>query len=175
VVVSKQDGTREEYCHTKVVGTIANALGATGQADIAAAEELAEAITFFLHNSERLHSIGSNEIFSIIETVLADTGHVQEAIALSEHHFERKLMRSRLEVVKSVSKDTQAAIRSRWDKGRIVEDLAARRGLDRQTARTIASKVFKLGLNVVPSGLIEQLVLNDAEAVLKARQGLQTV
>lgn len=186
MTVVKRDGTKEEYFHTKVVGAIANALGATGQADIAVAEELAEAVTFFLHNTDGCRCVSSSEILSIIETVLAGTGYVQEAIALSEHHFERKLRRSRAEVVKSLvkpgateRKDTQAAIRSRWDKTRIVEDLMGRRGLDRQTARTIASmveeKVFNMGLTVVPAGLVEQLVLNDTAAILNAQQHLQTV
>ncbi len=31
LTVVKADGTREEYFHTKVVGTIANALGSAGQ------------------------------------------------------------------------------------------------------------------------------------------------
>ena len=189
VTVVKRDGTKEEYLYTKVVGAIVNALGATGQADIAVAEELAEAVTFFLHNTDGRRSVSSSEILSIIETVLAGTDYVQEAIALSEHHFERKLWRSRVEVVSGKSgglvdaeglyKDGKKQVRSRWDKTLIVEDLMGRRGLDRQTARTIASmveeKVFNMGLTVVPAGIVEQLVLNDAEAILKAQQQLQTV
>jgi hypothetical protein len=189
VTVVKSDGTREEYFHTKVVGTIANALGATGQADIAVAEELAEAVTFFLHHSGKHRSASTSEILSIIETALAGTGYVQEAIALSEHHFERKLRRSRVEVVSGkpggladaehLYKDNTRQVKSRWDKSRIVEDLVGRQGLDRPTARTIASmveeKVFNMGLSVVPAGLVEQLVLNDAAAILNAQQQLQAV
>ena len=210
VTVVKSDGTREEYFHTKVVGTIANALGATGQADIAVAEELAEAVTFFLHHSGKHRSarlgvgaaqtteitntpsrsrVSTSEILSIIETVLAGTGYVQEAIALSEHHFERKLRRSRVEVVSGkpggladaehLYKDNTRQVKSRWDKSRIVEDLVGRQGLDRPTARTIASmveeKVFNMGLSIVPAGLVEQLVLNDAATVLNAQQQLQAV
>jgi transcriptional regulator NrdR family protein len=178
VTVVKSDGTREEYFHTKVVGTIANAFGATGQADIAVAEELAEAVTFFIHHSGERRNISSGEIFSIIETALAGTSYVQEAIALSERHFERKLKRSRLEVVKK-KQDTPSTIRSRWDKSRIIEDLVKKQQLDRQTARAIASmveeKVFSMGLSVVPAGLIEHLVINDADVVLNAQQQLQTV
>ncbi|MFH1371210.1 MAG: ATP cone domain-containing protein [Planctomycetota bacterium] len=187
--VVKRDGTTEEYFHTKVVGTTANALGATGQADIAVAEEFAEAVTFFLHRSGERRNISTSEILSIIEMVLAGTGFEQEAIALSEHHFQRKLMRSRVEVVRGQSgglagaeelyEDGKKQVRSRWDKSRIAEDLIGRQGLDRQTARTIASmveeKVFNMGLTVVPAALVEQLVLNDAEAILKAQQQLQTV
>ncbi len=181
IEVNKRDGSKEEYCHTKVVGSIVNALSETGQADIAAAEEIAEAITFYLHNNDDgLRNISSSEILSIIEAVLADTGYVQAAIALNEHYYERKLMRSRLEVAKSVSSgNAQTAVRSRWEKNRIVEDLTVKKGLERQMARAIASmveeKVFNLGLTLIPSGLVEQLVINDTEVVIQAqRQFLAT-
>ena len=189
LTVVKADGTREGYFHTKVVGTIANAFCATGQPDTAVAEELAEAVTFFLHNTVGHRDISSSEILSIIETVLAGTGYVQQAIALSEHHFERKLSRSRVEVTsgqpggladaEDFYKDSSRQVRSRWDKSRIVEDLISSNGLPRQMARTIASmveeKVFSMDLSVVPAGLIRQLVLNDAAAVIRAQQHLQTV
>ncbi len=189
MAVVKSDGTREEYFHTKVVGAIVNALGATGQADIDVAEELAEAVTFFLHRSSSYRSVSASEILSMIEMVLAGTGYQQEAIALSEHHFERKLRRSRVEVVsgkpggladaEGLCKDSARQVRSRWDKSRIVEDLVGNQGLSRQTARTVASmveeKVLNMSLSLVPTGLIKELVLNDAAAVLKAQQQLQAV
>ena len=40
LTVVKTDGAKEPYLHTKVLGSIANALGAAGQPDIAAAQEL---------------------------------------------------------------------------------------------------------------------------------------
>jgi hypothetical protein len=47
-----------------------------------------------------------------------------------------------------------------------------------QTARTIASmveeKIFNMGISLVPSSLIKQLVLGDTAAVLRAEQQLQT-
>jgi hypothetical protein len=189
VTVVKADGTREEYFHTKVVGTIANVLCATGQPDTAVAEELAEAVTFFLHRSGQYRSVSTSEILSIIETVLAGTGYVQQAVALSEHHFERKLRRSRVEVVsgqpggladaEGLYKDSFRQVRSRWDKSRIIEDLVSSYGLPRQMARTIASmveeKVFNIGSFIVPAGLIKQLVLSDAAAILNAQRQLQTV
>ena len=97
--VVKADGTVEEYLHTKVVGTISNALGRIGQADICIAEQLAEVVTYFLYHKQNPVVVTSNEIFSMIEVVLAGTGYEEAAIALSEHHFERKLKRSRVEVV----------------------------------------------------------------------------
>jgi hypothetical protein len=127
-------------------------------------------------------------VLSIIETVLASTGFEEAAVALSEHHFERKLRRCRIEVVKGrlhelsdaeeLYKDNASPARSRWDKSRIVDDLIAEHQFDRQTARAVASmveeKVFNLNLHVVPASLVRQLVLSDAAVVIRAKQQLQT-
>jgi hypothetical protein len=51
LTVVKADGTKEQYFHTKVVGTIANALGSAGHPDIHAAQEIADAVTFFLYRA----------------------------------------------------------------------------------------------------------------------------
>ena len=174
LTVVKADGSREEYIYTKVVGTIANALCAAGQPDINVAEELAEAVTFFLYQTRSHRNVVSGEIFSIIQTVLADTGFENAAVALSEHHFERKLKRNRTEVTSHDTPET----RGRWDKSRIVEGLVARHGLDKPIARTIASmveeKVFNMGISLISTGLIKQLVLSDAAAVIRSQQLLQT-
>jgi hypothetical protein len=187
--VIKADGTWEEYIHTKVVGTIANALGAAGQPDITVAEELAEAVTFFLYRTKCPRGVSSSEIFSIIQAVLACTGYDEAAAVLSEHHFERKLKRCRVEVVngrpdepmdnKLLFSAGAVGVRTKWEKSIIIEDLVAKYGLPRQTARTIASmveeKVFNIGSSIVPAGLIKQLVLSDAAAILNAQRQLQTV
>jgi hypothetical protein len=192
LTVVKADGSREEYFHTKVIGTIANALGSAGRPDIHAAQEIAEAVTFFLYRTTQPGSarvnICTHEILSIIKTVLADTGFEEAAIAVSERHFERKLKRCRTEVVRGqleglsdtdeLYADHSRRTRSKWDKSCIVEYLVAKHRLHRQTARTVASmveeKVFNLGLPVIPAGLVKQLVLNDAAAVLRAQNQLQT-
>jgi len=110
-------------------------------------------------------------------------------VALSEHHFERKLKRSRIEVVsidveeladaELLCQTEQLDRRSRWDKSRIVKDLVEKHAVSRQTARMIASmveeKIFNVGLTLVPASLIKQLVLGDAAAVLRAQRQLQTV
>jgi hypothetical protein len=191
LTVIKADGTKEEYFHTKVIGTIANALGSAGRPDIHAAQEIADAVTFFLYNTTQPGtaqiSIGAHEILSIIKTVLADTGFEEAAIAVSEYHFERKLKRCRVEVVpgrldglsdaEELYADYSDQPRCKWDKSLIVEYLVAKHRLHRQTAMTVASmveeKVFNLGLPVVPAGLVKQLVLNDAAAVIRAQNQMQ--
>ncbi len=186
--VTKADGTVEEYLHTKVIGAISNALVAVGQPDVHVAEELADVVTYYLYRRDTPHSLTTSEIFSIIKAVLSTTGYEQAAIALTEHRFERKLKRSRVEVVavdmqeladaELLCEAGQCAARSQWDKGKIVADLVSKHGLCRQTARTIASmvdeKVLNMGLTVVPASLIKQLVLSDTAAVLRAQRQLQT-
>ena len=187
--VMKTDGSVEEYLHTKIIGTISNALTRIDQSDIYVAEELAEVVTYFLYNRQNRRSVTSSEIFSIIKAVLPATKYEEAAVALSEHHFERKLKRSRIEVVsidieelvdaELLCKTEHLDSRSRWDKSRIVKDLVAKHGVPQQTARMIASmveeKIFNMGLTLVPASLIKQLVLSDAAAVLRAQRQLQTV
>ena len=187
--VIKADGSIEEYLHTKVMGTINNALGEVDLENIDIAEEFAEVVTFFLYNQYNRRIVTSGDIFSMVKVVLSATGYEDAAVALSEHHFERKLKRSRIEVVPVDAQDLddieflagaeEFSGRSRWDKSRIVEDLINRHGIGRQTARTIAAmveeKVFNLGMTLVPASLIRQLVLGDAATVLRAQQQLQAV
>ncbi|MGD0572726.1 MAG: hypothetical protein ABSB11_06860 [Sedimentisphaerales bacterium] len=192
LIVVKADGTSEEYFHTKVIGTIANALGSAGRPDIHVAQEIADAVTFFLYRTaqpgDSQISISAREILSIIKTVLADTGFEEAAIAVSEHHFERKLKRCRVEVIRGrldglsdaeeLYADYSDQPRCKWDKSLIVEYLVAKHRLHRQTARTVASmveeKIFNLGLPVVPAELVKQLVLSDAAAVIRAQNQMQT-
>lgn len=187
--VIKADGSVEEYSHTKVMGTINNALGKIEQTDIYFAEQLAEVVTYFVYHRQNRRSITSSEIFSIIKAVLTATGYEDAAIVLSEYHFERKLKRSRTEVVSiDIQKLTDAELlveaegtgsKCRWDKSRIIKDLVTKYELCQPTARAIASmveeKVFNMGINLVPSSLIKQLVLGDTATVLRAQRQLQTV
>jgi len=184
--VIKADGSVEEYLHTKIIGAISNALARIGQADICIAEQLADVVTYFLYHKRKRRSVTSGEIFSIVKAVLTSTGYEEAAIVLSEYHFERQLKRSRIEVVSvdireladaELLADTEElAGRSRWDKSRIVSDLITKHNICRQTARTIASmveeKIFNMGITLVPSGLIKQLVLADAGVVLRAQRQL---
>ena len=187
--VVKADGSVEEYLHTKVIGTISSALGGIGQADICIAEQLADVVTYFLYHRQKSRVVTSNEILSIIQAVFTATGYENAAIALSEHHFERKLKRSRIEVVsidvqeladaEVLCKAAELNNKCRWDKSVIVKDLVAKNNVSRQTARTIASlveeKIFNMGIMLVPVSLIKQLVLRETAAVLRAEQQLETV
>ncbi|HEX42932.1 MAG TPA: hypothetical protein ENN81_12875 [Phycisphaerales bacterium] len=185
--VIKADGGVEPYLHTKVMGTVNAALGRVGRADVYLAEQLADVVTYYLYHEGRRSRVASSEILSMVKVVLSSTGHEDAAAALSEHHYERQLKRRRIEVAPiDVEGVEDAALlwnggadgRQPWEKGRIVRDLVDKHGLAPETARTIASmveeKVFGMGMRVVPSSLVRQLVLGDTAAVLHAEQALAT-
>jgi hypothetical protein len=146
-------------------------------------------VTYYLYHRQNRRSIPSSDIFSVIKAVLASINYEDAAIALTERHFERKLKRSRIEVVRIDVQELEDAEllaagdrednRCRWDKSRIVEDLVTKYDVSRQMARMIASmveeKIFNIGITLVPASLIKQLVLNDAAAVLRAQRQLQII
>jgi len=187
--VVKTNGTIEEYLHTKVIGTISNGMSCVAEADITIAEHLAEVVTYFLYHKQKRNRVTSSEIFSMIKVILSATGHEDAAIALSEHYFERKLKRSRVEFIPvDVQELADAELllgaeqlrdRTRWDKSIIVNDLVQQYDVGYQTARAIASmveeKIFNIGLTSVSGSLVKQLVLGDAAAMLQAERQLQTV
>ena len=187
--VVKADGAVERYLHTKVIGTINNALSAIDEANMDLAEEFAEVVTFFLYHEQGRRRVNSSEIFSMIQVVLASTGFEAAAMALSEHHYGRKLKRSRTEVIFVDIQNLKDAeffvgteetgVRCQWDKSRIAEDLITEQSMEHQTARMIAAmveeKVFGMGMTRIPSGLIKQLVFGDTAAVLRAQEQLLMV
>lgn len=187
--VIKSDGSEEEYLHTKVIGTISNALSNINQADVYIAEQFADVVTYYLYHRQNRRSATSSEILSIIKAVLTETGYYEAAISLGEHYFERQIKRSRIEVVPVDIQDLtdaemftvakESGNRSRWDKSKIAGDLVHRNHLSRHTARAIASmvedRIFNMGISLVPTSLIKQLVLNETASVLRAQRQMQTV
>lgn len=186
--VVKADGSTEAYLHTKVLGAINNALCAAGQPDMTLAEHLAEIVTFHLYDQTDRHSISSDEIFSTIKAVLAATGCEEAAAALTEHALERRLRRSRTEVLdvdvqdfadlRQLCRGDRPPARMPWNKTQIVDDLTDRCGVPPQTARAIASmveeRIFGMGMTAVPRSLVRQLVLGETAAVLHAELQSQT-
>ena len=185
--VIKADGGAEKYLHTKVIHTINNGLEAVGRCDISVAESMAEVVTYFLYNKRVGLAVPSSEILSVIKVVLSATGYEDAAEALTEQDYQRRIRRSRTEVFfanieQIVDSQGLLAFRGngqtvRWDKSVIADDLITKYGLDAQSGRAVASmveqKVFSLCLSRVPAGLVKQLVLNEAAAVLEAQHQLQ--
>jgi hypothetical protein len=187
--VVKANGSIEQYFHTKVLGTICNALAGAGQADAIAAENLAEAVTYFLYHRDSGATITSCEIFSIIKAVLSATGYEEAASTLSDHHHHRRVKRNRVEVLyMDIEKLSDAEMlyglenpvpRKSWDKSQIACDLVDKHKIPLLTARVIASmveeKILNMGLNLIPASLVKQLVLGDAAAMLNAQRQFQPV
>ncbi|MDO8303339.1 MAG: hypothetical protein Q7T18_08860, partial [Sedimentisphaerales bacterium] len=97
--VIKTDGGIEEYLHTKIIGTISNALANSGHESTFVAEQLAEAITYYLYNNNSGGAVSSGEIYSMIQAMLSTTGYDDAALVLNNYHYTRELMRHRTEVV----------------------------------------------------------------------------
>lgn len=185
--VVKADGSTEAYLHTKVLGAIHNALVAAGRPDVTLAEQLAEVVTYHLYDGPHRRRIDSSEIFAMIKAVLSATGNEDAAAALAEHALERRLQRSRTEVLaidmesfddlESLS-PTSPPARAQWDKSRIAHDLTTRSHVPHQTARAIAAmaeeRLFRLGLTAIPRSLVKQIVLGETAALLHAQHQLQT-
>ncbi len=185
--VIKQDGSSEQYLYTKVIATIGNAFAQAGEPDIVAAEQLADVITYTLYEKQKKRIISSSEILSVIKAALSATGYEEAAISLGEHNMERRLKRSRIDVVsvdmdnlsdaRQFGEDGDSVTRSRWDKSRIVTDLMEKYGVERPAARAIASmveqKVLAMDFSQVPASLIKQLVLSEAAVMLRAQSQLQ--
>ena len=103
LIVNKCDGSKEVYLHTKVMGTIASALADSGCYCEVSASRLSEAVTTFLfrryRNSENGRSVSADEIYAMITAALSDTNYEQAAALLQEHRLNRRIKRSRTEVV----------------------------------------------------------------------------
>ena len=171
--VIKNDGSIEEYLHTKVMGTISNAFDLLGEPNIFAAEQFAEVITFHLYQKQGAVAVTSDQIHLMIQAVLTATGYDMAAQALNEHRLSRKLKRKRIEIIDE--KDSESA--QRWNKGKIAGGLMKKRGFGRHLARAIASaveeKVLRLEITRIRLSLIRQLVLADTETMVNAQRQLQ--
>lgn len=185
--VTKADGSREQYFHTKVMGTVSKVLDVIGHSDIYLAEQLADVVTYHLYDHDNRGKVTSSEIFSMIKVVLFETGNEDAAMAFSDNHFKRMLSRNRIEVVDielsnpadlekfSIAKDGLAI--SRWDKTHIVVYLEEKFGFNRNSARMAAGmveeKIISLGISQVSKSLIKQLVLSETAMLLRAERQLQ--
>jgi hypothetical protein len=188
--VIKADGAVEDYLHTKVLATINNCMTAAGHFDILFTEEFAEVITYHLYK-QKIHTIGSDQIFAIVKAILCSTGFDDAAEILTNHQLQRKLRRGRIEVLKNylsafggVAEDVYKndgqkmnPPSAEWNKSKIVFDLVEEKGLERQLARVVAGaveeKVLNLQLRQVSAELIRQIVIAESAAMLCAHRQLQ--
>lgn len=99
LIVEKADGSREVYLHTKVLGTIAAALGECENFDTYCSEELAESVSLYLRRRHGANIVCSDDIHSMILVVLSDTGHEAAAQLLQDYRLRRKIRRQRVMVL----------------------------------------------------------------------------
>lgn len=186
--VQKSDGTHEIYLHTKVMGAIAHALGEGGYFDVGVTEHLAEAVTTFLRRRYAGGCVSSDEIHSMIEVVLGDTGHEAAALSLHQHRLQRAMQRNRLEVVHHQGDLTVADVLDQtasceqcavepWNKSIIAQDLTLHYGIPADLARALAGnveeQVLQLGLRQVTSTVIKALVVNELLLTQRAQRALE--
>jgi hypothetical protein len=178
--IIKKDGSIEDYMHTKAFASFSNALDLVDQPNIFAAEQFAEALTYYLYHNKKSATASSDEIHLMVQAILTSTGYENAAAAINEYHLVRKLKRKRTEVIdyKDDPSDQNPSV-TMWRKSKIVNDLVNNEKIDRNVARAIAAsveeKVLNIGINRIRRSLIKQLVLTDTDAMLKAQKQLQDI
>lgn len=173
--VMKTDGTAEPCLHTKVLGTFHRALSEAGEPNLYAAEQMTQAVTYYLYSRPHTRTVTTDEIHLMIQSVLQDTGHTSAAEALNQHRIQRKLQRRRIEVIEDTPDSNTAS--APWNKSAIVGHLVSRYHLSRSLARVIAGQVeetiFRMEIFRVRKGLIRHLVETETEAMLLAEEQLK--
>lgn len=172
--VIKADGQVEPYLHTKVLRTFHNALAQAGDVTLFAAEQMAEAVTYYLYRQKPNSTLTVDEIHLMIQSVLSATGFVYAAEALNRHRLRRQLNRRRIEIVGDTPDADQPNI---WSKSRLAASIVRDYGTDMLTARAIATsveeKVLVMNVTRLRKALLRQLILNDLDTLLEARRQLE--
>jgi len=166
--VTKVDGSTEAYLHTKVLGSLHQAMAAVQSDCLETAQMLSDAVTYFLYQPSQSDRLTTDQIHQMVLTVLAGAGFASAAEVLAAHRLNRRLQRRRITVV-----DSEWCV---WDKGLIVRDLIgcyqAERSLARAIAGSVEEKVLRMGAVQIRKGLIRHLVVTDLENMLDAHHEL---
>lgn len=187
--VEKADGSHEVYLHTKVIGAVAAALADADTYDPHHAEELAEAVRKFIAQRYGNSLVSSDEIYSMVQVVLCETGFVQAALALHQHRTRREMARRRIEVVRQPAWTDQTtwarhgledpeppAQALPWNKSIIARDLQKAQGLNLHLARAVAGqveeKVLRLGSRQLRTALLRELVADELYLMQQAQYAL---
>lgn len=184
--VIKTDGSLEDYIHTKILKTICSCLPRDVDSDIITAEQLTEAVTFYLYNNYNRNVITSSELLTIVQLVLTETGYDAAAATLAENYHTRLMHRRRTEVINIEVNDLSDAqmfeniknlsMADPWDKSRIVKWLTEKHNIEHDNARTIAAiveeKILQLNLSCIPASVVKQLALTEAAMIINASKQL---
>lgn len=175
-MVRKRDGRIVPFDKKKIADAIFKAAQSVGGEDRLLAEELAEAVTFYLNKmGKEIPDI--EEIQDAVEKVLIETGHAKTAKAYILYRDMRNRRRELLKVRKEkrtrvsstdlslmVATPTGSEILP-WDKSKISQALIREANLSISVAEAIASaveeKVFQSGLEQISTSLVRELVDNE--------------
>jgi len=175
--VRKRDGRLVPFDKTKIADAIFAAARAVGGEDRMMAEELADAVTFFLEKKYDGRAPDIEAIQDMVEKVLIETGHAATAKAYILYRDKRARVRQSIRVRKPTretgsSTDISLLVDpgSRdellpWDKTRIQDALIREADLPPYDARKIAGavekKILSSGLERISTSLIRELVDNE--------------
>ncbi len=186
--VLKNDGTTEVYYHTKVMGTIGQSLSESGSYADGVVDSLAEAVSSYISKNYGCSIIESDQIHSIIQAVMSETGFFNAALILHEHRIIRQSQRNRMEIVHFYHDETydnknnaadvlmNSYFAEPWNKSTIVWHLENERGLSRGLSRMIAGqveeKVLRLNCHQITSGLVREMIENELFHILKVEKAI---
>lgn len=176
-MVQKRDGRLVHFKESKIADAIFKAAKAVGGKDRSIAEELANAVTYFLQKKFNDKIPGIEDIQDVVEEILINNGHAKTAKAYILYREKRARIREALRVRKRIKKSkntTDAALMVDqiskddsfpWDKRMIAIALEKEAELSSEIAHEIASavenRVFASGLNRISTSLIRELVDNE--------------
>jgi len=174
--VRKRNGALVPFDKDKIAEAIFSAAKAVGGEDRYLAEQLTEAVAFYLKRKGN-PTPEIEEIQDAVEKVLIETGHAKTAKAFILYRDWRTRVRSILKVRKQkkdsfsstdlslmVSTPAEEEI-SPWDKSKVVEALIKECELAHSVASAIASsveeKIMKSGFKDISTTLVRELVDNE--------------
>jgi len=164
LVITKRDGTLEQFSTAKLRSCLARVLQA-GAEEPQMAAPLAQAITLHLREQNDPELPTSEYIYGCARAALTQTGLACSADALEAHRRLREARRQRVRVYDPIDCSRQPV---RWRKGAIVGTLQnvydLRQAVARFLAGRIEERVFGLGYRLLSKPFLAELVRNEVLA-----------
>jgi len=175
--VRKRDGRLVPFDTAKIADAIFAAARSVGGEDRLMAEELADAVAFFIEKKYDGRAPDIEAIQDMVEKVLIETGHAATGKAYILYRDKRAKVRQSIQVRKPTRETGSSTDISlmvdpgsrdelfRWDKTRIQDALVREADLPAYDARKIAGavekKILVSGLERISTSLIRELVDNE--------------
>ncbi len=172
--VLKRNGEKVDFSIDKITEAIYKAAKAVGGEDRALAEELANAVSFFLDKTFSDDFPTVEEIQDVVEKVLIETGHAKTAKAYIIYRSQRNRIRQAHSgyidpaSMKTDSTDLALFVRTSaddivgWDRDRIIAALVKETGLNTRIARKISleieEQIIYSKIETITAPLIREMV-----------------